>query len=594
MSPISEQKPAFRKTTRVTTHRSTIRISEEQPCFEVKGQSVDIYVDARRQDDHHGSSRVKVKNIVDYKWEVKKYHGRLIAVHRDGQVIAYSIKLKTGGMVRVWWQGERALIKGMSNEVLDIQFAHMSSKIVLACVDEASLHIYRVETDTGKLETFLLLKVDNVNLDDVDLRSNRINWCPFVPSSADDDGDYANHLIVWSQGDTFQCLNVHLVLEAHGPGSYEYAELSEGCVQHQESKAIITAATFSPDGSTIAVGYDDGNVFFYQIYLYSKETAPRRLFNWKPHDQRPVTALLFLDDHTVRMSEGGEFWKHALTATDNNTEIKLWRCDDWSCLQRICFKPTAFDSVLDFKLAIDASSSYLVLSEQTNRALYALQIVRSDVPPVATAAGDAKSEESKVSSVVSFKSVGEFSLSSSILSLNIAGATKGKYNCGRLEDDVDECEEEANPMFGVMIQMFLVQPKSVQECQVFFQTENATAVTETVVAATERVDDAMQMCSPTTAATNVRQKSSAQINLMTPESFQSPPGKDLQSQVPNSVLNTIRMLAASSAASPGVVVVGGASAEARPNTETMLSYATLEEQNKSLRKSLDLRMSTSE
>lgn len=575
----------------VSPHRSTttIKLSEEKPCYEVKGQNVDIYVDARRQDEHHGSSRVKVKNIVDYKWEAKKYHGRLIAVHRDGQVIAYSIKLKTGGMVRVWWQGERALIKGMSNEVLDIQFAHMSSKIVLACVDETSLHIYRVETDSGKLETFLLLKVDNINLEDVDLRSNRINWCPFVPAAEnDDDADYANHLIVWSQGDTFQCLNVHLVLDAHGPGSYDYAELTEGCVQHQESKAIITAATFSPDGSTIAVGYDDGNVYFYQIYLYSKETAPRRLFNWKPHEQRPVTALVFLDDHTVRMSEGGEFWKHALTATDNNTEIKLWRCDDWSCLQRICFKPTVFDSVLDLKLAIDASSSYLVLSEQTNRSLYAMQIVRSDVKPTTTAAaGETKSKDDlKVTSTVSFKSVGEFSLSSSILSLNIAGATKGKYNCGRLEDDVDECEEEANAMFGVMIQMFLVQPKSVQECQVFFQTENAAvaAVCETGVAVTERVDEAMQMCSPST--TNSRQKSSAQINLMTPESFQSPPGKDAQSQVPNSVLNTIRMLAASAAVTPG----GGVALEPRPNQETMLSY--VEEQNKSLRKSLDLRLSS--
>lgn len=297
-------------------------MTDEKPCYALTGASVDIYVDpdVRRGQDTHGSSRVKLKNIVDYKWEAKKYHGRLIAVHRDGQVIAYSIKLKTGGMVRVVWNGERALIKGMANEVLDLQFAHMSSKVVLACVDAASLHVYRVDTGTPKLETQLLLKVDNP-VDDVPICSHRINWCPFVPSSiatttttatvtgaakpttinnnihssnsnakatptAIDSGlleveeaeedDYANHLLVWSQGATFQALNVHLVVEAHGSGTYDYAELSEGVVQHQESKAVITVATFSPDGTTLAVGSDDGNVYFYQMYLYSKETAPRR------------------------------------------------------------------------------------------------------------------------------------------------------------------------------------------------------------------------------------------------------------------------------------------------------------------------------
>lgn len=34
---------------------------------------------------------VKLKNIVDYKWEEKNYPGHLIASHKDGKVIAYSI-----------------------------------------------------------------------------------------------------------------------------------------------------------------------------------------------------------------------------------------------------------------------------------------------------------------------------------------------------------------------------------------------------------------------------------------------------------------------------------------------------------------------
>lgn len=588
-------------------------MTDEEPCYAVAGADVEILVQSgRAAGQEHGSSRVKLKNIVDYKWEVKKYHGRLIAVHRDAQVIAYSIKLKTGAGVRVVWNGERALIKGMANEVLDLQFAHMSSKIILACVDESSLHVYRVDTSPGKLDTALLLRVDSA-VEDVPLSTHRINWCPFVPSATptqqtttamdisatggsgaagaaeeEVDGseeDFANHLLVWIQGDTFQALNIHLVVEGHGTGTFDYAELSEGVVQHRESKATITVATFSPDGTTLAVGYEDGNVYFYQMYLYSKETTPRRLYHWRPHDNKPVSALAFLDDHTVvRPSEaGGSFWKHALTATDHNTEIKLWRCDDWSCIQRICFKPTAFDSRLDFKLDIDASSSYLVLSEQTNRVLYALQIARPQQQQQGEG-GDAVA-----TSTVAFKAVAEFPLSSSILSFGIAGATKGKYQCGRLQDDdLDEYEQEeadADPMVGAMIQMFLVQPKSVQECQVFFQTETAgrdmdiSLEVSPGVAATDLTQHFYSPVAGGTGATSAataaagRQKSSAQINLMTPESFQSPPQQSDQG-VSSSVLTTIRMLAAS------------ATADTPITPESMLSYAVLEERNKALRKSL--------
>jgi len=42
-----------------------------------------------------GSSKVKLKNIVDYKWERKYYYpGHLVAVHRDGKHLAYAINGK--------------------------------------------------------------------------------------------------------------------------------------------------------------------------------------------------------------------------------------------------------------------------------------------------------------------------------------------------------------------------------------------------------------------------------------------------------------------------------------------------------------------
>jgi len=42
-----------------------------------------------------GSSKVKLKNVVDYKWEQKYYYpGHLVAVHRDGKHLAYAINGK--------------------------------------------------------------------------------------------------------------------------------------------------------------------------------------------------------------------------------------------------------------------------------------------------------------------------------------------------------------------------------------------------------------------------------------------------------------------------------------------------------------------
>lgn len=65
---------------------------DEQNAFETNGASVVVVGSAGSHD--HGSSKIKLKSIVDYKWEVKNYIGRLIAVHLDGKYVAYAIKGK--------------------------------------------------------------------------------------------------------------------------------------------------------------------------------------------------------------------------------------------------------------------------------------------------------------------------------------------------------------------------------------------------------------------------------------------------------------------------------------------------------------------
>ena len=65
---------------------------DNQFCQEIKSKNVKIIANPGNHD--HGSSKVKLKNIVDYIWEVKNYPGHLIAVHIDEKYIAYAINGK--------------------------------------------------------------------------------------------------------------------------------------------------------------------------------------------------------------------------------------------------------------------------------------------------------------------------------------------------------------------------------------------------------------------------------------------------------------------------------------------------------------------
>lgn len=64
-------------------------------------------------------------------------------------------------------------------------------------------------------------------------------------------------------------------------------------------KSNITGATMSPDGTTMAVTYECGEIHFYQIYFQANnDEQPQILHQWQPHDGKPVTGLYFLDDHS--------------------------------------------------------------------------------------------------------------------------------------------------------------------------------------------------------------------------------------------------------------------------------------------------------
>ncbi|KAM8716040.1 hypothetical protein ACLKA7_002996 [Drosophila subpalustris] len=475
---------------------------EKQCCYSVKTNHTKVYgcggTHAR------GSSKVKLKNVVDYKWEQKYYYpGHLVAVHRDGKHLAYAINVNnkaTGmeGMVRVCNTNtsQRALIKGMNGEVLDLQFAHSERERILAVIDVSSLFVYKIDLIDGNLMCKLVLKVDDP-ISNYIPEYDMVSWCPYVTSSHNSSGtatgisvtgeeEDENQLLIWSRSTQFQCFHVRMIVTEHGRGQIQPAALETGYLKIEED-SLITCAALSPDGTTVAAACADGLVRFYQIYLFDVRNH-RCLHEWKPHDGKRVSSLFFLDNINKPVEDA--YWQYVITTSDYNTEIKLWNCSLWECLQTINIVASIPTPVQPCKFiaGIDRSAGYLVISSLDSLAVYVMQIssgagMNSSINDQASDSGD--SDNGNVSdgagsglgnneAAVRIQNIAEFKLSSGILSFSIVNASMRRLKSTNESyyqfEEPDDYDDENNATTdALVVHMFVVQGKSLQECQIIYQ-----------------------------------------------------------------------------------------------------------------------------
>lgn len=120
-------------------------------------------------------------------------------------------------MVRVFnsVNNNRELIKGMSNEVLDLQFAHMKSIILLGCIEQTALHVHKIEDTPEKVQCTLMVKIEDPIAGHVPLY-DKIKWCPFVPEGEDEVDEYVGQQLVWFRGNVYQCYSIKTVVDAYG------------------------------------------------------------------------------------------------------------------------------------------------------------------------------------------------------------------------------------------------------------------------------------------------------------------------------------------------------------------------------------------
>lgn len=229
-----------------------------------------------------------------------------------------------------------------------------------------------------------------------------------------------------------------------------------------------------------------------------------------------------------------QFWKFAITGCDNNSELKVWSCESWTCLQKIHFKPDISRKIstpICLKAGLDNGSGYLILSDIQNRLLYVLQIYK-DVDQ----------------STAKLQLISEFFLQSPILSYGIVDAGVRKLKCSastedlyQLQDGIDT--EDGGNFVAVIIRMYVVQPKSLQECRIVYQPHYSSSTSilsnNSDLVFRDGIDlnksDTEESLKPNhldlIAPTEIL---NPPLNLMTPDSFNSPAprGESVDSTVP--------------------------------------------------------------
>ncbi|XP_076177594.1 enhancer of mRNA-decapping protein 4 homolog Ge-1 [Ptiloglossa arizonensis] len=514
-------------------YQQTIEFSGQEDQHSVELYSTNVTVIPSPGGHNHGSSKVKLKNIVDFTWEHGFYPGQLLAVHISGKYLAYGIKVGNGGgMVRVVYKEleQRALLRGMRAPIQDLAFAHVSNAI-LACVDYlGNLFIHTIESTPSELLCSLLLQVDAA---DISATSHRVIWCPYIPEDVPSDGDEISKLLVLTRGSKAELWSVNTVTSRFRSIEATDAAAKEngGMLEIDQHSDTIIEATFSPDGTALATASFDGEVKFFQVYIHGNshgnQVQPRCLHQWRPHGGRPLSCLFFLDDHKTYHSDV-QFWRFAVTGCDNNTELKVWSCELWTCLQTIKFAPTpSTDKLPILKAGLDLSAGYLLLSDIYNKILYILNLTKNSGKALA-----------------SVTTISEFLLPYPILSFGIVDAGLRKIrSTGESLEDLCPCEEEIEEQ--LVIRMYLVQPKSLQECHIAFKPASQVSgncLIDTLIPGSldysedlpdmgtvnhnaisgENCEEDHSLSTTIEATTN----HNTGLNLMTPDAFSSPAKKE--------------------------------------------------------------------
>ncbi|XP_072014258.1 enhancer of mRNA-decapping protein 4-like [Amphiura filiformis] len=435
------------------------------------GREVDIIPSAASSIDSQtpGSSKVKITPVVNYDWEHRYYYGNLVAVNTT--YLVYVLKVHPGYGLRILNRRtvERALLKGFVDVITDVAFAHHNSN-VLGCIDRrGNLSVWQIHEGGGKIQYTPKLNVTRSGTQSSDF--HRLMWCPFLPddpgtsdsSTASNEG---SRMLAVTHDNQAELWDVDVATELYSTKPIEFEQVREGLIKVYDGHTKpITDASVSPDGTVLATSSLDGTVKFWQMYWEATD-PPRRLHQFSPHDGKPVSALLFCDNHKYQ-DPNLPFWRFLITGADYNSELKVWCTVTWTCLQKLQLHQPGLTPQPAFKVKLDLSASFLIMTDIKRKVLYVIQLFQ-----------DPHEGRAHVTSI------SEFLLMQPMLSFAVVDA--GKCKIKPTNDDGEDGEElnsgeldtslEDKPKVegvGVKVKMFCVNSRSVQDLQVRFQPSSS-------------------------------------------------------------------------------------------------------------------------
>lgn len=169
--------------------------------------------------------------------------------------------------------------------------------------------------------------------------------------------------------------------------------------------------------------------------------------------------------------------------------------------------PSSSVSQLLLKARLDMTGQYLILSDIHNKVLYALQLDKNDSERVATVS-----------------SISEFLLPAPILSFCITSADIRKFRYTSSSDDLCLCEanEDETNIAAVVIKMYVIQPKKLQECTITFQPESLLSANREKLFSLDETSDTL---------INLNDNKTDDEQENEPENGEMPKLNDLQSSV---------------------------------------------------------------
>uniref|UniRef100_A0A8C9TLL3 Enhancer of mRNA-decapping protein 4 n=1 Tax=Scleropages formosus TaxID=113540 RepID=A0A8C9TLL3_SCLFO len=444
---------------------------DSSTCVAISSSHVEIVAsqESSISSKARGSNKVTIKPVAKYDWEHKYYYGSLIAV--SNSYLAYAIRGAGSYMIRVLCQGtsERTLLKGFTGAVADLAFAHLDSS-QLACLDEAgNLFIWQLGCHSGKIQEEILVHVQRPD-DTSPSACRRLVWCPFIPEDNDEGPEDSCQTLALLHEDRAEVWDLDIIRSNHRCWPVAANDVTEGFITVKGHNGRISEGALSPDGTVLATASHDGFLKFWQIYIEGQDQprweteypSPRCLHDWKPHDGRPLSCLLFCDNHK-KQDPDVPFWRFLVTGADQNRELKMWCTVSWTCLQTIRFSPDPLNSAVlpSMKAVLDLSAEYLILSDVQRKVLYVMEL-----------------QQNQERGQAGFTAVSEFLLTHPVLSFGLQDVSRSRLR----HTEVLPPEEESESMTvegnqgcpveskeGIQIKLYCVHTKCLQDVQIWFQ-----------------------------------------------------------------------------------------------------------------------------